>query len=57
MKQDVDSILLANWYLIMCKVEKKPHSKYELARKYLVTKISKALSERSKIQSNKALFI
>jgi hypothetical protein len=58
MKQDVDSILLANWYFMKCKIEGNSCAKKtELARKFLVTKIQKALSEREKSQSNKAIFI
>ena len=59
MKADIDSILLANWYLTMCRLQSKTHtcSKTELARKYLVAKINKALFERTKsVQTNKALF-
>lgn len=59
MKADIDSILLANWYLTMCKLQSKSHrcSKTELARKFLVAKINKALFERTKsVQPNKALF-
>jgi len=57
MKQDIESILLANWYLTLCKIENKSKDKSEVARKYLVAKINKALFERnnSKLQSNKAL--
>jgi hypothetical protein len=57
MKQDVDSILLANWYLVKCKMEKPSCPKTELARKYLVAKIKKALFERtqlSEVQASKA---
>jgi len=57
MKQDVDSILLANWYLVKCKMEKPSCPKTELARKYLVAKVKKALFERTKlteVQSTKA---
>jgi hypothetical protein len=58
MKQDVDSILLANWYFTKCKIEGNSCAKKtELARKYLVTKIQKALFEREISQSNKAIFI
>jgi hypothetical protein len=58
MKQDVDSILLANWYLIKCKMEKPSCPKTELARKYLVAKINKALFERTKsAQPSKAFFL
>lgn len=61
MKTDVDSILLANWYLTMCRLKSGSHkcSKTELARKYLVSKINRALFERTNnqsVQSNKALF-
>lgn len=59
MKADIDSILLANWYLTMCRLQSKTHtcSKTELARKFLVAKINKALFERTKIaRPNKALF-
>ena len=58
MKQDVDSILLANWYLVKCKMERPSCHKTELARKYLVVKINKALFERTKlseVQVNQSL--
>jgi hypothetical protein len=58
MKQDVDSILLANYYFIKCKVENPLCHKTELARKYLVAKIKGVLSDRkSKLenQTNKEL--
>ena len=58
MKQDVDSILLANYYFIKCKVENPFCHKTELARKYLVAKIKGVLSDRkSKLvsQTNKEL--
>ena len=52
MKQDVDSILLANYYFIKCKVENPLCHKTELARKYLVAKIKGVLSDRkSKLES------
>ena len=52
MKQDVDSILLANYYFIKCKVENPFCHKTELARKYLVAKIKGALSDiKSKLES------
>jgi hypothetical protein len=59
--KDINSILLANWYLTMCKLSSNSHSceKTELARKYLLAKINKALFERnriSQVHSNKALF-
>lgn len=42
-EKQIDSILLANWYLTKCKIEKKPEHKTELARKYLVAKVKEAL--------------
>lgn len=52
MKQDVDSILLANYYFIKCKVENPLCHKTELARKYLVSKIKLVLSDRqSKLEN------
>jgi hypothetical protein len=58
-QEQIESILLANWYLIKCKMESKSHKcdKTELARKYLVSKIRKALSERTFVKSDKAFFI
>lgn len=47
MKQDIDSILLANWYFTKCKIDNPKCKKTELARKYLTSVISKALSDRS----------
>jgi hypothetical protein len=58
MKQDVDSILLANWYFIKCKFDNPKCNKTELARQYLVSKIKKALYDRTvsskTVTSNKA---
>jgi len=53
-KQVIDSILLANSYLISCKIRNNGNCpKSELARKYLVSKIEKALLEKKKINSKK----
>lgn len=56
-KNDVESILIANWYFIRCKTcqKAKKCEKTELARKYLTSKINKALSEKK--YSNKAYSI
>ena len=45
MKSDINSILLANWYLTICKLRSRPNksNKIELARKYLLFRINKAL--------------
>jgi hypothetical protein len=58
MKQDVDSILLANWYFTKCKIDNPNCQKTELARQYLTAKIKKALFDRSNSEiylSNKAI--
>lgn len=47
MKQDVDSILLANWYLIKCKINKSSYKKSMQAKKYLVNEVDKALNNRT----------
>lgn len=57
-KPEVESILLANLYLIKCKLDMNTgENKIDLARKFLTTKINKALVERSckKHQLTKAL--
>lgn len=52
-KQEIDSILLANWYLTKCQIESPSSDRTELARKYLVTKIDKVLTDRKRFtQSN-----
>lgn len=45
-KPEVDSILLANWYYTKCSLDKPTCEKTKLAKKYLVNKINKALTER-----------
>ena len=45
-KEDIDSILLANWYLTKCKIESPSSDKTELARKYLTQKVNRALFDR-----------
>ena len=47
-KEDIDSIVLANWYFTKCKIENPSCSKTELARKYLVDKVSSLLEKKSK---------
>ena len=48
-KQEIDSILVANWYLTKCKLECPLSDRVELAREYLSKKIGHLLSERSKL--------
>lgn len=45
-KPEVDSILLANWYYTKCRLDKPTCEKTQLARKYLLKEINKALTER-----------
>ena len=54
-KNDVSSILLANWYLTKCSLDKSDNDKKEIARKYLLLKIQNALSERRKSKSNSVI--
>lgn len=56
-KEEVDSILLANRYLIECKCTKPLCPKTELARKYLTSKIKRALNKENKVSIFRALFI
>lgn len=46
-KQEIDSILLANFYFIKCKFENPVCSKTEMARRFFLDKISKILSKRN----------
>lgn len=47
-KTEIDSILLVNWYFTTCKLTKPSCPKTEMARKYLLKKVNKALiSDRS----------
>lgn len=55
-KEEVDSILLVNDYLIDCKCHSS-FRKTELTRKYLTSKIKKALKRKNKINPLKAFFI
>lgn len=47
-KQDISSILLANFYFIKCRFENPSCPKTELARKFLIKKIRRALIKRIK---------
>jgi hypothetical protein len=46
LKEHVKSILVANSYFTKCKIENKCCNRTELAKKYLVKKIRKALTEK-----------
>ncbi len=58
-KEEIDSILLANYYFTTCRLCKPSCEKTELARKYLTNRIRKALTEKSYKRTNsiKALSI
>lgn len=43
-KDDVDKILMINWYLIICKKSKTDCHKTELVKKYLSRKLKKFLN-------------
>jgi len=47
-KQDIESILLANCYLMQCKFLDPVCGKTELARRFLIRKIRKALEKKAK---------
>lgn len=46
-KEEIESILLANWYFTTCRLCKPSCEKTELARKYLTDKIRKALINKN----------
>jgi hypothetical protein len=54
-KEQIDSILLTNNYLIKCKYERPNCPKTELVRKYLNQKIKKALFDKKRRISIKSL--
>jgi len=54
-KTEIDSILVANWYFTSCKLSVSNHhncEKTQLAKKYLLNKIKKALTEKSQVKTN-----
>ena len=53
-KEDIDSILLANWYLTKCRIENPNSDRAELARKYLTKSVKNALSNKSNLYKTKA---
>lgn len=48
-KQDIDSILLANFYFLKCKFDNPLCHKTNLARKFLLRKIRKALTKKIEV--------
>ena len=55
-KEDINSILLANLYLLSCNSTNPLCRKKELARKYLTHKIAKALKGRQNKKTTLRLF-
>jgi hypothetical protein len=53
-KHDIESILIANCYLMQCKFGYKCREKSEVARRFLSRKIRKALEK--KLSNDKAQF-
>jgi hypothetical protein len=51
LKEHVKSILVANSYFTKCKIEKRCFYETELAHKYLIKKIRKALCEKKRSYS------
>jgi hypothetical protein len=58
-REQIDSILLVNSYFTKCKYDNNSEScqRTELARKYLVKKISKALNRKNNFSYIRAFFI
>ena len=57
-KPDIESILLANWYLINCKKSNGIDcDSINIARQYLTTRINKALIDRKENRSIRASFL
>ncbi len=54
-KTEIESILVANWYFTSCKLSISDYQnceKTKLAKKYLINKIKKALTEKSQGKTN-----
>ena len=51
-KQDIDSILLANCYFLKCKFDNPLCQKTDLARRFLLRKIRKALTKKGDKSQN-----
>ena len=54
-KEVLESILLANSYLIACKFSQASCNKSELARKYLLKKVQEALLQKKNLSKHKNL--
>ena len=52
-KDELDDILLANWYFIKCKIERPCCKKTDLARKFLDCIIKKVLTRKVRTDKNK----
>lgn len=51
-KQEVNSILLANFYFLKCKFENPLCVKTDLARRFLTRKIRKALNKKIRLEES-----
>jgi hypothetical protein len=51
-KQDIDSILLANFYFLKCRFDNPLCYKTDLARRFLLRKIKKALTKKIEFSQN-----
>ena len=51
-KQDIDSILLANCYFLKCRFDNPLCHKTDLARRFLLRKIRKALTKKKEISKS-----
>jgi len=48
-KQDIESILIANCYLTHCKLSDPCKNKIEIAKRFLIKKIRKALENKLRL--------
>lgn len=53
---ELDTILLANTYLVKCQFDQTPSYRQELARKYLTCKIKKTLNKRKILNKESSIF-
>jgi hypothetical protein len=53
---ELDTILLANTYLVKCQLDETPSHRQELARKYLTSKIKKTLNKRKILNKESSIF-
>jgi len=54
-KQEIDSILIANYYFTKCRIESPTSDRTELARKYLFNIVGRAIVNRKKLSISSPL--